>query len=172
MSSSPRRLLWVDDDGPAPYFFETTTLSNQGWSVRWAENVTEAAEILAKEEFSAVILDHVLPLRSSPWPLSEETVLWGGCLLLYWLRGRELPGHIPAPHGFSELYASHPLEANRQVPIVVVSAYFSDEIQAAMRGAISPETELRSLTKPVDTEGLLMALEEVTGSPTRELSDS
>jgi CheY-like chemotaxis protein len=143
---SHRVVLWVDDDGPERFLYEEFMLERNGWTVRWANSVAEAKERLRSECFDAMLLDHFLPLQS---PATEDgTDAWGGCRLLYWLRGLRLPAGVPETAVLEECAVEEgaPREENRNLKVVIVSALFDDEIDAAIRhlpGAIP------TLRKPI-----------------------
>jgi hypothetical protein len=76
--------------------------------------------------------------------------VWGGCTLLRWLRGLEVPAAAPAavvapPGG--------PLAANHLIPVAIVSAYKHDDVEAAI-AETDGRGELEWLGKPLDLDAI------------------
>jgi CheY-like chemotaxis protein len=120
----------------------------------WARTVQEAIEALETIEFRAVLLDQFLPMDD---PLTDRANLWQGSLLLHWLRGHAFPGQAPAIaiEEWKAFAGRAPLDANRRVHVIIVSAYFDAEVDAAMR-TIEPDLSL--MQKPLDATKLVQAL--------------
>jgi CheY-like chemotaxis protein len=165
-----KRLLWIDDDDPERYLFETLTLEEVGWNVAWVQPVEEpqrmsllaAARKLAAEAFDAVLLDQVFPIQESDsrtlWIDGEfprDQDIWSGCRLLYWLRGEAAPDDAPLSDDAQEIYNYKPLEANRDLPVCVVSAYFNEEVERAIVAASEKDARLKIIRKPIRTAELL-----------------
>ena len=93
-----KRLLWTDDDGRDWFVYEEHMLRAEGWEVRWARDLDEAAALLAAEPFDALVLDQMLPFTFANIGAEPHARrLWGGCLLLWWLRQRRWPERAPYP---------------------------------------------------------------------------
>jgi CheY-like chemotaxis protein len=147
-----RVLLWVDDDGPDRFLYEEYMLTRRGWSVVWATSIRDALEKLGNGEFNALLLDQMLPL--DPGPLAPADV-WGGCLLLYWLRGKDWPSAAPQA-GEPDVFRSvAPLESNRSIPVIIVSAFHDDEVEEAIKAA---EPAMQTVKKPIDFNTLISKL--------------
>lgn len=150
-------ILWIDDDGPRRFVYEEKRLRKEHWEVTWARGVEEAVEALASREFLAILLDQMLPMGD---PIRDRANVWQGCLLLYWLRGRDFPSHAPAIAEWREVGKRAPLATNRRAKMIVVSAYYDSEVDAAIR-AIEPG--LISIAKPIDASALVNALGKLRG---------
>lgn len=159
MSTLSKILLWVDDDGSTRFPFEQSALEDAGWEVQWAEDAFAAASALAKTNFGVLLLDQLIPFDDRQRDRLSTSAVWGGCLLLYWLRGRQPPRHAPTVRGFSSLYELTPLAENQDLHVVVISAFYDEEVAQAMCQASPMDASLKSLGKPVDIERLLAALE-------------
>jgi CheY-like chemotaxis protein len=145
------RLLWTDDDGPDRFMFEYYSLERKGCKVEWAVDVFNALERLSRERFDALLLDQMLPFDKK----DRETTPWGGCEVLRWLRGSpsrpDLAPPLPAhPSGTWPV----PLEENRQIPVLVISAFYNEQVLAAMRGASKRDRELAISPKPTNIDDI------------------
>lgn len=145
-------LLWIDDDGPGRFLYEEYVLQGKGWRVVWATSVREALEILGKDGFDAILLDQMLPLN--PGPLAPADV-WGGCLLLYWLRGLLRPSAAPQVEEPDVFGYVSPLASNRATKVIIVSAFHDDEVEKAIRSA---EVSMQIVKKPIDIDYLITTL--------------
>lgn len=150
--SSQLPLLWIDDDGPRRFVYETKLLERAGWQVSWARGVEAAVETLAERVFTAVLLDQMLPMGD---PVQDRANVWQGCLLLYWLRRKPAPSQAPASREWQKIGSRAPLAKNRHAKVLLVSAYYDTEVDKAIR-AIEPA--LVAITKPIDADLLLKEL--------------
>lgn len=150
---NPRRILWVDDDGPDRFRYAESMLRRDGWEVEWAQDVVSAARRLTTQSYDAVLLDQETPLEPN-----DTKSRWAGCILLHWLRS-----NASAPLGLPSLeLARHarmmrvgkPLADNVSVRVVVVSDYDPPELMAALRTASNNDVELPILPKPLNLEEL------------------
>lgn len=154
--SEQRHLLWVDDEGEDAFRHERRELSkDSGWTLQWARTVNDAIDQLARQAFTAVILDQRLPRATLSDPLDE----WAGCKLLYWLRRTERPsGGWPWPRDGSSSARIDtpvlPLEPNTSVPVAVVSICHYPEIRLATLAASQADASMRYYTRPVDIREL------------------
>lgn len=156
---SKGRLLWTDDDPPGRFEYEAFILEDEGWEIRWAPDVTAAAIALSKDSFDAMILDQMLPYEA----LRKGDPLWGGCLLLRWLRGKAPPPNVSLdPTG--PLTRLTPGADNRDIPVVVVSAFHDPKVEAAMRDASELDRGLVMVPKPIDINALASLLRRAGGS--------
>ncbi len=160
MPNKSPNLLWADD-GARRFRYERLMLRRAGWSTEWAIDARDAAHALSETPFDILVLDQMLPYDHVSESEQIASRPWGGCLLLYWLRGRQLPGHAPAVSDYSSLHGVQPLTVNRSLPVVVVSAYYDEEIAETMRNTSSLEAPLRFFPKPVDIQEVLAVLETV-----------
>lgn len=153
MNLSPSMdILWIDDDGPRRFRNELKQLAKEGWKVDWARGVIEAVEALASRVFFAVLLDQTLPMKD---PLNDRVNVWQGCLLLHWLRGRPFPSRAPEIREWQSVGQQAPHSENRLAKMILVSAYFDKEVDAATREI---EPDLISIVKPIDAGALVNAL--------------
>jgi len=145
-----KTLLWVDDDGEERFLHEKYNLEKRGWTIVWALTVLEAAEELAEKSFDAVLLDQMLP----PQKYEDEPNLWGGCALLYWLRGG---GLLRDAKDFDFVANLTPLSHNQKIRVTLVSAFYDDQVMDQVSKAPGPSVEL--VQKPITLTRLLACLE-------------
>jgi CheY-like chemotaxis protein len=145
-----KKLLWVDDDGAERFLSEKYNLEKKGWSITWAFTVHQAAELLRKDSFDAVLLDQMLPAQT----YDDEPNYWGGCALLYWLRGA---GLLPITKEFDFIAESTPLSGNQQIVVTLVSAFYDDQVMVYVGKVPGPAVEL--VKKPIDLARLVACLE-------------
>ena len=163
-----RRLLWTDDDDPFQFVYETHILQRAGWEIQWARDVQQGAEMLRDARFDALVLDQHMPFDSQhskeiPPPLR----IWGGCLLLWWLRCQRWPDDAPyAPAiSASPIWQWSPSPSNNDLPVIMVSAYYDEEVERIIQSASSIDRDLEILTKPLrlpDLQDFLAPLTEAT----------
>lgn len=145
-----KTLLWVDDDGEERFLYEKYSLEKKGWSITWALTVLEAARNLEEKSFDAVLLDQMLP----PQKYEDEPSYWGGCALLYWLRGAE---RIQDATDFDFLGELTPRDHNQEIRVTLVSAFYDDHVMDHVNKAPGPAVEL--VEKPITLTRLLACLE-------------
>ncbi|MCA9543341.1 MAG: response regulator [Myxococcales bacterium] len=145
-------VLWVDDLGPEGLAGAAAHLEAWGWEVLWAESVFDAAQVLALEPVTAMLLDQMLPTRrDGSFPEKD-----GGLKLLAWLRGEPGPAEaLPGVFG-----AFSPAEVNRQIPVAVLSAYFDDATAQATQRHGGP---IPFFMKPPDVHRLRRFLMRAVG---------
>lgn len=130
-------------------------LGEEGWDVVWDTSVSEAARMLSKQPFDALLLDQMLPYTG----LKHGDPLWNGALLLRWLRGKEPPPFVTLdPRG--ELSTLRPKDENRDIPTVLVSAFHDPVVDKAMRDASDQDRSLPLAPKPIDVGALLSYLDQ------------
>ncbi len=148
--TEPRTLLWTDDEGPGRFEYAARRLTREGWELVWARSVSDAADVLRSRPVSALVLDQMLPLGSD----TSESTVWGGCALFCWLRGRPVPVGVP---GNVALPAGGPLPGNAGAPVVIVSAYRHDDVEAAILDAAGA-SPLSWVGKPLDLDAVRRAI--------------
>jgi CheY-like chemotaxis protein len=158
-------VLWVDDDDPDRFVYERYLLERDGWKVTWARDVAEAADKLSHEKFDAVILDQMIAGSG----VEEQFVIWAGCRLLRWLRGTDPPDSqrredTPWP----ALHRLAPNDANKHLPVAILSAYHDADVLRATQGASEQDRKALFLGKPVKEAELLGFLHKVR--PTQKSS--
>jgi CheY-like chemotaxis protein len=149
-------VLWIDDDGPSDgpgrFPYEVRVLNRNGWNVTWAPTGKQATDLLSKQAFQGVILDQMFPWRGK---LRETGPVWAGCLLLAWLRGANRPVSAPPISGFEQLESLSPLVINQSIRVILVSAFYDPEVEAALKEI---EPGLTQLVKPIDPPELVRRL--------------
>jgi len=145
-----KTLLWVDDDGKERFLYEQYNLEKRGWSITWSLTVLEAARNLEEKPFDAVLLDQTLP----PQRYEDEPSYWGGCALLYWLRGGE---RLQDTTDFDFLGELTPRGHNQNIGVTLVSAFYDDQVMGYVKKAPGPLVEL--VQKPIGLAHLLSCLE-------------
>lgn len=162
--TAPRRLLWIDDDGPRHYLYELHRLRALGWEVRWATSAADAAAALAADAFDAALLDQLLPLAPATDGVAAARSVWGGALLAAHLRDPAALAGLPAAvRAAAQPLLDPPLAHNRGLPLLVVSAFDDPEVDEllARPGLAHPRLgPLRRVPKPVDFDDLQAFLDE------------
>ena len=155
-------VLWVDDDDPERFVYERYCLERDGWKVTWARAVAEAAKALSRERFDAMILDQMIAGNG----VEEQFVIWAGCRLLRWLRGSDPPAaHHREDTPWSALQRLVPHDANKQLPVAILSAYHDADVLRATQGASEQDRKALFLGKPVKEAELLGFLKKVRPRP-------
>ena len=144
-------VLWVDDDGPERFMYEQFVLERQGWRIRWALNMLEAANYLKDMLFPVVIMDQMFPIQD------DEPSAWGGYLLLAWMRG-EKEIDPAAPCLPAEICRSEPLEGNRAAVVIIASAFFDKATSDAL-ACLPHQAKTMVIPKPIHTDSLMRAIE-------------
>lgn len=151
MITGNQRLLWLDDDGRERFPYEIDCLERLGWQIDWALNGEEAVRALAKHRYDLVLLDQVFPFVTG----DRHIDAWSGCRLLFWLRGEGVPPTAPWQSKWSKLASQQrPQNGNGEIPVVVISAFQDDHVDAAFK-MIEPPPQI--LPKPID-DGLLLEI--------------
>ena len=145
------RLLWTDDDPPGRFEYEQYVIRDEGWDIVWASDVNTATKLLSEELFDALILDQML----SPYVgLRKGDPIWGGCLILRWLRGKAPPNHLAVdPEGPLARYKPDP--RNADLPTVIVSGFHDPKVEAAIRDASPQDRNIQLVPKPLDINAIL-----------------
>jgi CheY-like chemotaxis protein len=155
-------LLWVDDDGPGMFLYEVYQLEQQGWTVEFAENITDAAAALQARDYRAILLDQMMPLGADH---NQPVDVWAGCLILWWLRQAGPPPG--APHASIEatpmLWDTTPRPANCSIPILMVSAFDDPDVDEDIRRIQAP-SPVQVFVKPVEADLLLQRLATILGT--------
>ncbi len=155
-------VLWVDDDDPERFVYERYCLERDGWKVTWARDVAEAAKALSRERFDAMILDQMIAGNG----VEEQFVIWAGCRLLRWLRGSDPPAaHHREDTPWPALQRLVPHDANKQLPVAILSAYHDADVLRATQGASEQDRKALFLGKPVKEAELLDFLKKVRPRP-------
>ncbi len=158
-----RKLLWVDDDDKRRFAFEEMLLKRNGLDVQWAHDISSALRRLSGEEFDAVILDQALPFyRKELWERTSRESVWGGCVVLHWLRGKEPPPQAEGAADKKVLRQYIPKGRNAQVQVLIVSGFFDEELERVTHSASSQDQDLKICPKPLDLNELLGFIGEVT----------
>lgn len=156
MNRKSTRILWVDDDGEDRYLHERMLLTERGWNIDWATTVLTAADFLRTKEYRALLVDQMLPLVQSDAP-----TVWGGCVLLRWLRHAELPIEVAAYAGDCErLRELSPAAGNSDVNVMIVSAYWDADVAHSIDTTLAETGRVRSSPKPVQPAELIRFLDD------------
>jgi CheY-like chemotaxis protein len=164
------RLLWIDDDGPERFMNERRRLRKARWTVEWARGLQSAVERLTVEPFDAMLLDQMLPWpdREPGEPPDTTVEVWGGALLLWWLRRGRAPDSLGSAvvARYAEMWDQQPTAANRAMPVVVISAFDDSDVRAQLlevcdEGEGGSPFDTPIWTKPVDLDALMAFLEDV-----------
>jgi hypothetical protein len=130
-------------------------LKSHDWEVDWKEDVQQAIAALATGVYDTLILDHLIPVEGR----ASVAELWSGLAIFGWLRDSRLPNAI---FGTLPLYeSSEPLDANKRIPVCFISAFYDDEIEAAIRLIETEGEPVSRLSKPIASENLIEFLESV-----------
>lgn len=158
--SKNNRILWVDDDPKERFIYEEYILVNEDkWTIEWAKSVFEGVNALSKTPFKAIILDQMLPPKES----GEDAEIWGGYYLLCWLRLHKdklkniLESHQSHPNWLEN--SASPLESNRDIPVILVSAYHDETVLEETR-SIAQGDKICYFSKPIEIEGVRNHLKE------------
>lgn len=107
-----------------------------------------------------VLLDQAFPIGQG---YSYKDV-WSGCRLLSWLRSEEPPAG--APHGalwVDLLRKNKPEPKNREVPVIIISGFQDDQVDAALRRI---NRRISIFPKPVDGDELIETIEKMLARET------
>lgn len=157
MSEERPTLLWVDDDEERRFKHEKSRIDKIGWDVAWANDAREAAQKLQENTYDTIFLDQMLPYRKGN--LEDKKMRpWGGCLLLYWLRGKEKPRISSEIPGFRDLKSYKPRPQNSRIPAMVISAYYGDAVRETMVRASDLDADLPFVAKPADVTAIIRFL--------------
>ena len=147
------RILWVDDDPKERFIYEEYILTNEdNWIIKWANSVFEGVTALSETPFQVLILDQMLP----PKELSESAEIWGGYYLLCWLRlskeqlKNTLENHRSHPKWLCNFPS--PLESNRNIPVILLSAYHDEKVLKETHSISREEEKIVYFSKPIEIE--------------------
>jgi len=153
-------MLWVDDDEER-FVYERTVLGEQGWRIDWAKTVEEAAVRLGAQAYQVVVLDQMVP--SAEVGPRSPLIVWAGCRLLWWIRGRSdwerVPGQTgPGPAGAEWACltsADTPPSINVATPALIVSGIYEPAVFDRTRSASAFDKDVTFLAKPLEPEALI-----------------
>ncbi len=157
--SKPRRLLWLDDDAEELFAYEKYVLAGSGWTILWAHSLLEAATLLSTQQVNAVFLDQNVTDDAG---VRENQPVWGGCRVLYWLRGarQDLPRPWLNPGEHEPWGDISPLANNQPVPVAMVSSFHDPEVWRVTLAAAPLDVRLKLLSKPIEEQEILTWLEQ------------
>jgi len=144
-----KRLLWADDE-PDRLEYEAEFVMSLGSRVDFAKTLLQAVDALRQARYDGLILDQMFPVG-----IEDGPNIWGGCLLLRWLRRIDVPNGVPEDlrQVTSAIWTSGPLEGNESIPVHLVSAFYNPSILALIRES-EQNAKLRPSPKPTDTARL------------------
>lgn len=145
------QLLWTDDDPPGRFEYEQFVIQDEGWDITWAPDVTTATRLLSEKTFDALILDQMLPPYVG---LRKGDPIWGGCLVLRWLRGKAPPMGLTLDSE-GPLVKYQPDRHNADLPTVIVSAFHDPKVESALRDASPADRDIKLVPKPLDMGAIL-----------------
>lgn len=145
-------VLWTDDDPDERIWYERTVLEEAGVEILRAYDVLEAARILARRRVDAMLLDQMLPASFAAHPTPDVR---GGCWLLRWLRGAPPPPSAPTSDTFRALSEVRKARLNREIPVMILSAYYDEKINEDIRSASARDAGIRILPKPINIDEVL-----------------
>ncbi len=165
-------ILWVDDDPQDRFKYEIELIKKEfKYKLEWTETIQEAAQKLNDTPYSALILDQMLPPKHGDRP-----DIWGGCTLLYWLRGKETApwGDKPRPETHldpsevkTDLWSSinnigEPNIKNSNIKTVIVSAFHDDDVHEKLSEASTQDKKISFIDKPIDSDEFTFFLKELS----------
>lgn len=147
-----RSLLWVDDDGPRRFRYESRLLRQRNWEPVWAVDIATAVGELTARRFAALILDQSLPFYRNSTPTGIE----GGYVLLHWLRR----GTPPTQHnlqGQGDVFTrpSVPHSGNVDLPAIIISGNYDVDLAERIYSISKADAEIEIAPKPIDEEVFL-----------------
>jgi CheY-like chemotaxis protein len=157
----PKTLLWVDDDAPRRFFYESIVIESSGaWQIEWAQNPEQAARHLATRAYRAVILDQLMPLTEEVSGRSP----WAAYLLLCWLRDQQIQDSLePSLHLAAariKRSSEQPVAGNKIVPVLILSALDDKQVERMTRQVNKPfQANMRFLVKPIDINDVVAWLD-------------
>jgi CheY-like chemotaxis protein len=140
-----KNFLWVEDDYHSLKAL-MWKIEKLGGSIRFAESVTDAKEVLATQrDFSVIVLDLILPINNQePWepevdpPTGFETMIDNGVMLFGFVRK----------------------EVGLEVPIILLTVVEKSDIigkllkqgrtRALLKSTITPDVLLKTVTALLD----------------------
>ncbi len=140
----------MDDDGVDRFPLERMILEALGWDITWSRSILGAAGLLEATEFHALILDQALPFRWADDAEPRQETVWGGCVLLRWLRGATYPNQVAQSPELSELASIQALAENRGLPVLIVSGFYDDELDRETRGTSNQDHRITIAPKPLE----------------------
>lgn len=153
-----KEILWVDDDAPDRFEFESEMIRRNGWKLEFATDILQGAAMLRQNRYDIVLLDQEMAGSG----VASANAVRAGYRLLCWLRGTKVDAEIDSEEAWLPLHGdSGPLEINRKVPVAFISAYAEDELirKDASADQFKP---LRFLCKPISWNELFSYLRKET----------
>jgi len=152
-----KKLLWMDDEID-DYLPIIESLELEGFEVTSIKHVDLAVEELSNNSFSAIILDQIMngdPLFEEQ-SFSDDDMVWGGCLVLYWLLGKNDIAEAPQQINnlLKVLCNEFSNTKNSNLPIVILSSEISEVVDEALN-RVKPEKNILSLQKTPDVSTLI-----------------
>lgn len=139
----PKRLLWMDNQGPDQIRSYRAWLLREGWEIVVTVTIDQTMQAIANaystgKQFSMFALDQGVPYEGS----DAEGVkagdgppyLWGGCLITHWLRNADTPQMLPNTYraAWGALVEKYGPSKHPMAPIMIVTAFIDSDVQAAV----------------------------------------
>lgn len=150
-------LLWIEDE-PDDFSAARGEMEDRGWCVTFACDIVNAATLLSQTRYDALIMDLMVPGNGDG--VIKGFAIWSTYRLLCWLGGTSPIAGAGVSDQWKTLDDITPIEDNRRVPAMILSAYHWPEVTAAM-GAVNRArvgVEIKFFSKPIDEERVANAL--------------
>jgi CheY-like chemotaxis protein len=150
-------LLWIEDE-PDQLSAAREELEDRGWSVTFACDIVSAATLLSRTRYDALIMDLMVPGNGDG--VTKGFAIWSTYRLLCWLGGASPNASAGVSDQWNALDSITPIEDNRRVPAMILSAYHWPDVTAAMSAVNKARigVEIRFFSKPIDEERVTSAL--------------
>ena len=144
-----RHLLWIEDE-PQQLSAARAEIEDRGWTVTFRRDIVSAARELSVNRYDALILD--LMVAGELDGVVRGFAVWATYRLLCWLADVPALAKAGVSDQWKELDELTPLDDNRKVPAMILSAYHSPDVTKAMilvnRARIG--VDIRLYSKPID----------------------
>lgn len=142
-------LLWIEDE-PRYVRAAAGEIRDLGWSVTFAREILEAANKLSTERYDALIMD--LMVTGNVPNVAAGFAIWSTYRLLCWLGGSPAEAKAGLAHQWKEIDVLTPMEENRRIPAMILSAYHDMNVAEAMKLANLARvgTAIPMYSKPID----------------------
>jgi len=156
-----KKILWVDDDPQERFSYYIDELTDvDGWHIDWASTVIEAMSMLHSDTYEVILLDQMLPIKNK----IDQIENWGGCFLLYWLRGAwenfNQTIYKPEFEKYSNYdYGIPPKPGNKDIPVILVSALNDAQLLKETEKANQRKEVIQLISKPIDINQLRLSIQ-------------
>ena len=141
-------LIWIEDQ-PSTLSAAQGELEDRGWTVTFTGDIDAAATALSEWTYDALIMD--LMVAGGPGGVRQGFAIWATYRLLCWLRGTPPDANRGVASQWTSIDRLTPIESNRTIPAMILSAYHEPEVTAALvvvdRAQL--DREIRCFAKPL-----------------------